>query len=381
MTSAAPAVIASSPVVVAKAGAKEARLGALDGLRGVMAFWVLVGHACTQSGMALIPIIRSPRYAVDGFMVLSGFLMTYHYSLRARKEPWTRPATWLKFYVRRFFRISPLYYASLVPAYCLYNGYNTWTAAIRNHVGLPRLTPAAPVSLHHFLLHLTYMFGIWPAYHASLILPDWSLSLEMQFYLAFPFLMLMVLRFGWPTMTVFAAGIWLVASHLAFAHYFQQPSPLPLSLLWFLIGMTWAHAYLKDGKRKMYPGVLSGCGLALVSLDPHAVILIGFLAWVLFSDGWVSLGPSATLVRRALSSSVCRYMADASYSVYLTHLLILTPTSYFLITRTQAGSGVSFAVEVAVTGAVCYLAAKPLSLVENLGISFGRKLCGRIPQV
>jgi peptidoglycan/LPS O-acetylase OafA/YrhL len=371
-------VIAPTTTVVSTIVPAETRLGALDGLRGLMAFWVLVGHACTQSGMTVIPIIRSPRYAVEGFMILSGFLMTYHYCLRARREPWERPATWLKFYMRRFFRISPLYYASLIPAYCLYNHYRTWTSVIGKHVQLPPSTASAPISLTHLLMHVTYLFGMWPAYHASLILPDWSLSLEMQFYVVFPFLMLLATRFGWASLTILGAGIWFAASHLAFAHLFEQPSALPLSILWFLIGMLWANAYVKQTGRRLQLAVLSASCLALISLDTHSVVLVALLAWILFYDGSASFGAAAAAARKALSGGLCRYMADASYSVYLTHLLVLVPISYFLLTKTHVGPLARFAVEVAATSAICYLAARPLAAIENNGISLGRRLCTNI---
>ncbi len=47
--------------------------------------------------------------AVDGFMVITGFLMMYHYTLREDKELPTAASTVNKFYLRRFFRLFPLY--------------------------------------------------------------------------------------------------------------------------------------------------------------------------------------------------------------------------------------------------------------------------------
>src|SRR5271154_7061119 len=43
---------------------EEHRLGALDGLRGLMSLWVVVGHVCGFSGLQSIPVLRSPHYAV-----------------------------------------------------------------------------------------------------------------------------------------------------------------------------------------------------------------------------------------------------------------------------------------------------------------------------
>ena len=84
----------------------------LDGLRGLAALWVLAGHCVLFSGWSL-PIVDKPDLGVDLFMMLSGFLMVFHYQLRSKKEPWSEPGTWLKFWTRRYFRIAPLYYLLL----------------------------------------------------------------------------------------------------------------------------------------------------------------------------------------------------------------------------------------------------------------------------
>ena len=82
----------------------------LDGLRGFAALWVLVSHAQILSGMRGIPVLSWGELAVDLFMLLSGFLMAHHYVLRQEKEPWDAKATFYTFWLRRFFRIAPLYY-------------------------------------------------------------------------------------------------------------------------------------------------------------------------------------------------------------------------------------------------------------------------------
>lgn len=162
-----------------------------------MCLWVLVGHTCRQTGFR-IPVLRSPSYAVNGFMILSGFLMAYHAILRSKTEPWTQPGTWFTFYIRRYFRISVLYYLLLIPAYLLSDYFIRWRTVIDSVLHIPdRPLTLQPYSPQDLLLHVTYLFGLFPKYHASNVLPDWSLSLEMQFYLLFPLFMLLVVRFGW----------------------------------------------------------------------------------------------------------------------------------------------------------------------------------------
>jgi peptidoglycan/LPS O-acetylase OafA/YrhL len=99
---------------------KGSRIGSLDGLRGSAALWFLLGHACQLSG-AHIPIVSQPDLGVDLFIVLSGFLMAYQFTVRQEREPWSEAGSWLKFWTRRFFRIAPLYYILLIVSLLLGN--------------------------------------------------------------------------------------------------------------------------------------------------------------------------------------------------------------------------------------------------------------------
>jgi len=90
---------------MAEISGSSGRIGSLDGLRGIAALWVLIGHAMLLTGWHL-PLIGDPDLGVDLFIMLSGFLMVFHYQLRQEKEPWSEISTWSNFWTRRFFRIS-----------------------------------------------------------------------------------------------------------------------------------------------------------------------------------------------------------------------------------------------------------------------------------
>src|SRR4051794_4137613 len=82
-------------------GAVAKRVDCLDGLRGLAALWVLVGHCLLLTNWHL-PVASEPDLGVDLFILLSGFLMVFHYRLRAAREPWDSRATWIAFWTRRF---------------------------------------------------------------------------------------------------------------------------------------------------------------------------------------------------------------------------------------------------------------------------------------
>lgn len=73
----------------------------LDGLRGIAALAVLVGHVPDRTFLHLLP---TRHLAVDFFFVLSGFVLAHAYEQRLRGEMGP-----VEFMVRRYIRLWPLY--------------------------------------------------------------------------------------------------------------------------------------------------------------------------------------------------------------------------------------------------------------------------------
>jgi peptidoglycan/LPS O-acetylase OafA/YrhL len=150
---------------------------ALDGLRGVAILSVMLYHF-TGSYKGANPLLRlwslvagTGWMGVDLFFVLSGFLITGILYDTAHAERRVR-----NFYARRALRIFPLFYAVLF--------------------GLLLLTPV--LHMHWRPEHLLYFFYLSNIDH--LLVPDfqlpsrwvnlghlWSLAVEEQFYLLWPF--------------------------------------------------------------------------------------------------------------------------------------------------------------------------------------------------
>jgi peptidoglycan/LPS O-acetylase OafA/YrhL len=142
----------------------------LDALRGVAVLAVVFYHglhwwlppAISISPAAkLLSSLAAPGWlGVNLFFVLSGFLIT-----GILLDTRTRPDYWKSFYTRRILRILPLY---LVLLFVLrfYNGLS-WT---------------------YLLLCLFYLANFTNAMHLEGYGPLWSLAVEEQFYLVWPFL-------------------------------------------------------------------------------------------------------------------------------------------------------------------------------------------------
>jgi peptidoglycan/LPS O-acetylase OafA/YrhL len=145
----------------------------LDGLRAILVLMVMAFHWRGRSGEA---IFSAGWLGVQGFFVLSGYLITGNLEELQRQR--SLPSYLRTFYYRRTLRIFPLYYAYLVALAIAH-----WLA------GEPALFPRYALSLFTF----TYNFArIGPWTPSPYFTHFWSLALEEQFYLVWPLVLFLV---------------------------------------------------------------------------------------------------------------------------------------------------------------------------------------------
>lgn len=374
--------------------AREAsRIEPLDGLRGVAALWVFVGHALNLT-VAWIPILGRPLLAVDLFMLLSGALMAYQAEVREAREPMARPITWLRFWTRRFFRIAPVFYVAFAVALLL----GPWLLGMREIVaaagaGTPdaaRYTDQGPLNI---LLHLTFVFGLIPEYASRSPLPDWSIALEMQFYLAFPFILLLLRKIGFVAgatlLTVLAALLWLPFGGWLAKFDPDTPALLPLKLNMFLAGMLVMKARGLDGLARwslvLVAAVLSAIPVAPVAHWSELVVrvLTVFVAAAAIIPGLLGRTPLETLAgwgRALMGSAPLKLLGEVSYGVYLIHLVVLVPVVALVEQRLPglpplAQTAVAFLGAAVIVYPLGWIAYR---WIETPGISLGRKLVARL---
>ena len=363
------------------------RVECLDGLRGVAALWVLIGHMMILTGFRL-PLIGKPDLGVDLFILLSGFLMMYQYRLRAGSEDWDAPGIWAAFWTRRFFRLAPLFYVTLAAALIAGPSIYADRVAIDSFLG-QALQPAeryTDASLTNIVMHVTFLFGLLPEYAFRTPLPDWSLGLEMQFYLIFPFLILLGRRIGWIPAALVAAAGGVAIALLAGAAGLEYPMPsfLPLKLQLFLAGMliaadpgeNRAQLWWRLGAAMLLAAIPIGGDQDLLHFAVRELLVFGFFALV----HWRSLGVIGW-VSRLLGSRPFYWLGELSYGTYLIHLLILQPVAAAVIG--QFGTGIGAAARFALTGAIVVpvtyaLAFVTYKLVELPGQRLGKTMIKRV---
>lgn len=137
----------------------------LDGLRAISIIWVIVSHVIKFDNSAYSFIFKEGSIGVHVFFVLSGFLIT---TLLLKEKISNGYISLRNFYIRRFFRIIPVAFLFIFVL-----------------LVLNLLLPLNIKSKDFFhLITFTENFnsdGNWYTGHF------WSLSIEEQFYLIFPF--------------------------------------------------------------------------------------------------------------------------------------------------------------------------------------------------
>jgi len=302
----------------------------IEGLRGYLALWVAIGHGMQTAGYLALPgplkYLMAGEQAVFVFVILSGFVIT---NLLLQE-----PVGYLPYLVRRFFRLFPAFVLACVAGYAVmglwsevaqhavYNQDGTrYTARVLEIARQTRENTAV-----HALWHVTMLHGLipdqWLPVSPMTFLPAaWSISLEWQFYLLAPLVLLGTRRPALGAALVLAClvlqvayqrgwlGTYAVNSHIAgMTGYFaigifsrlalprlqQQPWPaLPVALLAVLMVATLSR------------------GEALA-----AMVWAGFLPFLV----WRQQSPRAGRVFDLLTTNpAILLLGTTSYSLYLFH--------------------------------------------------------------
>jgi peptidoglycan/LPS O-acetylase OafA/YrhL len=358
--------------------------------RALAAFWVLTAHCMIWGGWHGLPL-PSPKIAVDLFMIISGYLMTANAVEREKKESLTKLRNQIRFWLRRFFRIAPAYYLSLFVAvvtksYFL-SGYQKlqnlnpekWSA---NFIYDPK---RIEYTFKNIFIHVSFLFGVHPTWSFSTFLPDWSLSLEMQFYVVFPAL---ILFFTSNDLMLFSTVIGLSAFAFGvfinnFAGYYE-PSLLLFKLNYFITGILAFHILNSISEMKKSIGLILTAYI-LVSLDvrykwqwPVLPLLLSIFLYI----GWLEkVARAPRWLRILLNNKLVQFASNASYGVYLFHgffisafglilynfsnLLSLSPTWRVLLMLIFVTSGAY------VTAYIVF------RWIESPGIAFGKLVIRR----
>jgi peptidoglycan/LPS O-acetylase OafA/YrhL len=312
------------------------RIEAIDSLRGVAIIMVLLYHAIFWTpGLGdppqslFIQLFKFGYSGVDLFFVLSGFSLGYAWLKREAEN--LHPSI-SRYYLRRFWRIYPPYLiAFLVPWIC------------------SMITPI-PAGLNELFLHVFLVENFSSDHFYGVNGPLWSIAVEAQFYLLFPFIALAVARGGkkwwWlPLGLVFLCLVYRtgVAFYFDGDTYRQVPKPYLQGFVLsripnFLFGMGMAYAVKKadpsQPAHKEKNWLLFGSGVILHLLTwlsiyyfRHASMVwreIGFaMGYSLIVFAFVRMKET-----RLLNNYFLKFTGKISFSMYLIHAPLILAFDY-----------------------------------------------------
>lgn len=287
----------------------------IDGLRGLSVALVAVYHFSPS-------LLPGGFVGVDVFFVISGFLIT-GLLLGTGDSP---PPSLSEFYVRRITRIFPTLLLTLLLAIGL-----AWFAFLPSELAVFGQDLAASAA---FLANLRYA-GVTHYFTANPgmrpLLHLWSLGAEEQFYLLWPWILLVGQRLKSVAQLV---GVLLLGSLVL---CFVDETPLGLNAFYATSARAWeflAGAFLHLGAVRIWsrrgpPEVVAAAG-ALMVLAAAIFTSAGqtfdglkVLAPVLGALMLISAAPRSRLVGRLLSAPPLVWLGERSYAFYLYHGVLL----------------------------------------------------------
>jgi peptidoglycan/LPS O-acetylase OafA/YrhL len=302
---------------------------ALDGVRGFAAASVFLLHYGGGAQSSFLPlrfvgeVLHLGWAGVSLFFVLSGFLITGILWDGFQREHW-----WRNFYIRRSLRIFPLYYLALIIALLIAltvdfgsNNLSSFFIYAFYLQNIPALT-----------VHLRQFQHVWLDHF-------WSLAVEEQFYLIWPFLLfalrakgrrhaLGLCASGWTLSLLFRVIVIAFHRETTWATTFLAGRAGELCAGAFLAILVRGNpAQLQRTLRKV-PLVLGAAAVAIGAIlwkgslpsDPWMATL-GISAFSILFAGIVAgcLYPSP--IQSFFSNPFLRWLGKISYGIYVYHLL------------------------------------------------------------
>jgi peptidoglycan/LPS O-acetylase OafA/YrhL len=296
-------------------------LPGIHGLRGIAAMAIMLYHLAKLADLAVPEhfsfIAGVFSYAVHLFFVLSAFSL-----MHSTEHTMHRPNWVAEYFVKRYFRIAPLYCAIMA-------GMITWPLIKSQTMAydIPRI-----------LLNLTFTFGFAP--WSSIVWGGWTVGVEMLFYAIFPILLLTV-RSTKATLTLLLAAIIVTfAARISLHQHFSYTQAtygynwayfsFVANLCFFCMGMFAYRLF----RQRAFAGSIKFDFLRFTTLLLLGILLLtdidrplnrlwraDQLLWgaaFMMLCIWQGARPSQWSANRLFE-----YLGERSYSIYLLHPIII----------------------------------------------------------
>jgi peptidoglycan/LPS O-acetylase OafA/YrhL len=363
----------------------------IDIIRALAILGVLATHSfhhITTLTTVTVAIFNYGQLGVQLFFLASA--ITLCLSASERKEDGK-----FNFYIRRFFRIAPLYYFGILL-------YFFWRCAYTSYL---QGEPSVPqdYTLLHVLENILFFHGFDPSNFHYVVPGGWTIATEMAFYITFPFIFLLLIKLSLRSFIVFAIAIAVLSFYI---QYISIEIIQPI-----LIGKGIQEAVItNDEFGFIYASIINQINVFMIGIiafkflhkkitTSHlliAMVLIfiscliqydrsydtgydGFFYIIMSSIAFVILIIKLSTISLP-KNIICKVLTEAgqnSFSIYILHFLILDVIKFVFMHSiykvVDIGEFRLALVFISLTVLTFYAARQTNKYIEKPGIKFGKR--------
>jgi peptidoglycan/LPS O-acetylase OafA/YrhL len=274
----------------------------INSARGIAIIMVIIVHASQLyhfKNSAVKLFFEYGQMGVQLFFIASAYTLCLS-SAKRREEK----KTITNFYIRRFFRIFPIYYLGII----LYFLLNFYFKEINNY------------SLKNIGANITFIHGMIPSANNTIVPGGWSIGTEMIFYMIFPFLHKFFLGNFTALKYILAIVLCFLTVNLLNSNfennsfwYFNIITQLPV----FLTGIVYFKYEKKVG---LFFAILLFVSFTFISLylwNVEQFMLVPLASGLSFC------GLLKILEKTLLDLKILQKIGEVSYSIYITHFVLV----------------------------------------------------------
>ncbi|MEM9903649.1 MAG: acyltransferase [Cyanobacteria bacterium P01_D01_bin.44] len=363
---------------------KTNRLAFIDALRGLASIAIILFHlvGIPKPALEVPPFLNIIKthfgLGVTLFFIVSAYTLCLSADNRQFED-----RKLLKFYIRRFFRIAPLFYTML--CFCILVRSVFWSKS---------------TGWLETLANATFTFNLFPEFHTSIVWAGWSIGIEVIFYVLFPLiysvfnnlirlLILLAISLAIAILTMhFISQLKTVPSTYDYMIFLAQMPVFICGMIAYWIQKKVTHIAKKNTKNKSLISavlLILFVALSLSLISPHYfwrwlpnpkaalylwAINFGILLNLLFLNGY-----------RLIVNPITCFYGKISYSAYLLHPFLIY-ASIPVYQKIYTLEGLPQVIRLSLCLLVTLAILTPLSMlsfrfIEKPGLRLGKQLIAK----